>query len=201
MIALTFDDGPSANMEYILDILERHGAFATFFILGEQAENRQDSILRAVRNGNEVAGHTWSHLLLTQLSDQEIQNSILSTSEVIEKITGKPRLMFFRPPYGHVDRRVSNASAEIGFSMVNWNIDTQDWLLLDSDLIYDVVINDVKEGNIILLHEILTPTVRAMESLIPALINEGYRLVTISELLFNLYGELIPGKVYGSPGF
>ena len=200
MIALTFDDGPSKYTKRILDILEKHGARATFFVLGENVEEWQDTIIRAIKNGNEVAGHTWSHLALTGLSNQAIEESILATSAKIEQITGIPRLYFYRPPYGLVNRRVANVSAGLGYSMLGWTVDPQEWKHFKANQIYTDVMKYVKENSIILLHDIFAATAVAAERIIPALIARGYHLVTVSELLYHVYGELEPGRMYGSPG-
>ena len=199
MIALTFDDGPYDYTQPILDILERYGVRATFFVLGENVEERQDTVRHAVKNGNEIAGHTWSHLPLTELSNKAIEESIQATSAIIEQVTGIPSCSFFRPPFGLVNQRVANVSAGLGYSLVGWTVDPQDWRLRNVNLIYDSVMNHVKENSIILLHDIFDTTASAMERVIPALIAEGYHLVTVSELLHHVYGELKPGRMYGNP--
>ena len=200
MIALTFDDGPDEYTDSILDILERYGGRATFFVLGELVEERPDTVKRAVKNGNEIAGHTWSHRQLTALNNTDIAESIQSTSKIIEQITGIPRPFFYRPPYGLVNRRVANVSAELGYAIVNWTVDIQDWRLLNADLVYNAVMMKAKEGSIILLHDIFPSTAEAAKRLIPALISKGFQLVTVSELLYRSHGSLVPGRVYGNPG-
>ncbi|MCL2401480.1 MAG: polysaccharide deacetylase family protein [Oscillospiraceae bacterium] len=199
MIALTFDDGPSRFTDYILNILEQYNARATFFVLGYRVEARQDTVLRTVNIGSEVAGHTWSHRNLSALSCQAIAETIQNTSAIIDEVTGiSPR--FFRPPYGWLNSNVANISGELGYSVVNWTLDPMDWKYRDAQTIYNNIMNRVEEGAIILLHDIHPTTVAAMELVIPSLIAEGYQLVTVSELLYHLYGELEPGKLYGTPG-
>ena len=199
MIALTFDDGPSRFTDYILNLLEQHNARATFFVLGYRVEARRDTVLRAVNIGSEIAGHTWSHHSLSKLSCQAIAETIQATSAIIYEVTGvSPR--FFRPPYGWLNDNVANISGELGYSVVNWTLDPMDWKYRDAQTIYDTIMNQVEEGAIILLHDIHPTTVAAMELVIPSLIAEGYQLVTVSELLYHLYGELEPGKLYGTPG-
>lgn len=200
MIAITFDDGPSDYTRRVLDILEKYGVRATFFVMGENVEDRQEIIIHAVKNGNEIAGHTWSHVALTRLSNQEIEESIQATSAIIEKVTGIPCCSFYRPPYGLVNRRVANVSAGLGYSMVGWTVDPQEWKHFNVNLIYKDVMRYTKENSIILLHDIFAATAGAMERLIPAFIARGYHFVTVSELLNHVYGELEPGRMYGSPG-
>ncbi|MCL2409861.1 MAG: polysaccharide deacetylase family protein [Oscillospiraceae bacterium] len=199
MIVLTFDDGPSQYTDYILDLLERYNARATFFVLGYRLERRRDTVLRAVNIGSEVAGHTWSHRRLSALCNQGIAEAIQNTSAAIEEITGV-RHSFFRPPYGLVNRNVAEVSAELGYTIINWTLDTMDWKYRDADTIYNTIMRQVRDGSIILMHDIHPTTMAAMERVIPSLIARGYQLVTVSELMYHLYGgELEPGLVYGSP--
>ena len=196
MIALTFDDGPSRHTEHILDLLERYGGQATFFVLGSRIEEWRDTIARAAAAGSEVAGHTWSHRALTRLSERQIKGEIQKTSEAIEDITGVAR-RFYRPPYGSIDKRVKSISADLGYALVLWTVDIRDWKYRCADAVYDAVMSSARENAVILLHDIHATTAQAMERVIPGLIAEGYRLVTVSELLYHLYGELEQGKVYG----
>jgi peptidoglycan/xylan/chitin deacetylase (PgdA/CDA1 family) len=88
----------------------------------------------------------------------------------------------------------------LGYSIINWTVDTEDWKLRNANSVYNAVMREAKEGSIILLHDIFHFTAVAARRFIPALINRGYQLVTVSELLDRHHGELEPGKVYGSPG-
>lgn len=196
MIALTFDDGPVPDTERLLDILERYNTRATFFVVGSLVEQGRDTLIRAANMGNEIAGHSWSHPDLRRLSDQDIANQILSTSDIIESVIGySPRI--FRPPYGFLNDNVRRVSGELGYSIVTWTLDTLDWYYLDADIIYNTIMNNVRDGDNILLHDIHATTIDAMERVIPRLIDEGFQLVTVSELLAYKYGELEPGVVYG----
>ncbi|MCL2599749.1 MAG: polysaccharide deacetylase family protein [Treponema sp.] len=199
MIALTFDDGPSRYTDRILDLLEKHGGRATFFVLGNRVESWQDTIIRAVNIGSEIAGHSWSHPELTRLNDEQITQEIRDTSAIIEQVAGVSG-RFFRPPFGRVDEQVVNVSNTLGYSIVNWTLDTQDWKHRNANSVYNAIMRGVQEGSIVLMHDIRTTTATAMERVIPALIAKGYQLVTVSELLHSLYGELEPGRVYGIPG-
>lgn len=199
MVALTFDDGPSPYTDLILDLLERYGGRATFFVLGRNVEPWQDTIVRAVNLGNEIANHTWTHPELTALNNQAIKAELQNTSDIIRRIAGVSP-SFYRPPFGLVNRRVANVSAELGYAIINWTLDTMDWHHRNADLVYNAVMDAVKEGSIVLMHDIHATTAAAMELVIPALIAEGYRLVTVTELLYHLYGEIEPGRVHGIPG-
>jgi len=197
MIALTFDDGPSIHTEALLDILEYHDARATFFVLGYRVHGRRYTIKRAVDLGSEVAGHSWDHPRLTGLTQEQITQQIERTSEAIEAVTGV-NTQIFRPPFGTTNDLVLSVSADLGYSIVNWTMDPMDWRYRDADDIYDAIMDVVKAGDIVVAHDIYASTIEAMERVIPSLIALGYELVTVSELLEYLYGELEPGTVYGN---
>ena len=198
MIALTFDDGPGWHTNRILDVLERYGGRATFFVLGYFVEEWQDTIRRTINLGSEVANHTWNHPELINVSNQRIRTELQRTSAIIEQVTGSPGPRFFRPPFGLADDRVAGISAELGYAIITWTLDTRDWEVRNADAVYNIIMDRAEEGSVILMHDTHITTAAAMERVIPALIARGYRLVTVSELLHSVYGELEPGKVYGT---
>jgi len=195
-IALTFDDGPSRYTPYILDILEQHSARATFFLLGNRVHSGADTVRRTVELGSEVAGHSWNHRNFGELNADAIKRQIQDTSAAIEYVLGKPPAPFIRPPYGIVNSRITRVSEELGYSIVNWSIDPRDWQNRDADTIYRLVMDHAVDGGIILLHDIRIYTLDAVERIVPSLIEKGFELVTVSELLEYLYYELTPGQVY-----
>jgi len=196
MIALTFDDGPSAYTNHILDLLYENGGRATFFVLGSRVESRRDIILRMHSLGNEVANHSWSHRNLARANRDTIYQEIRSTSDAISSIIGYSAPLL-RPPYGSTNSRVREVAAEFGYPIVNWHIDPMDWRYRDPYRIYNVIISQAEAGAIILLHDIHGTTATAMEMVIPRLIEEGFDLVTVSEVLAYRYGEIVPGRIYG----
>ncbi|HCC35101.1 MAG TPA: hypothetical protein DEQ02_05500 [Ruminococcaceae bacterium] len=195
MIALTFDDGPSKHTSRILDLLEQYKGHATFFVIGNLIESRPDTIKRAADLGCEVVGHSWDHRDLTKLSSDEMKAEILDTHNAIESITGSSSHMY-RPPYGAVNDSLTNASSELGFSIINWSVDTVDWKTKNADAVYTAVMADVNDRAIILCHDLYSTTAEAMEQVIPALVSQGYQLVTVSELLEYSGGAVEAGKVY-----
>lgn len=197
MVALSFDDGPSAYTDSILDILEQHCARATFFVSSPQMLARPATTLRAFEMGNEIANHTWSHLRLPHLSDAQIAHEIQSASAAIVSLTGVSPPMF-RPPFGMSCERVVQISTDLGYAIVKWTLDPVDWRYRDADIVYNSIMDQVKDGSVILLHDTRPTTAAAMKRLIPSLIEEGFQLVTVSELLYYFYGELEAGRVYGS---
>jgi len=196
LIALTFDDGPSHYTDRILDLLEEHGGAATFFVLGYRVEGRAGTIARAFNMGSEIAGHSWLHPRLIHLSEAEVAWQIQSTSAAIKSVTGSSPPIF-RPPFGQVSDMVMQVSGDLGYSLVNWTIDTRDWENRCADAIYDEIMRAAEDGGIVLMHDIYASTIEAMERVIPRLIEDGYKLVTVSELLRHVYGDLEPGTVYG----
>ena len=196
MIAFSFDDGPSPYTDRLLDALEKYGARATFFVMGYRVETYQNTIIRAVNLGNEIAGHTWIHQDITKLTNKEIHQTIFNTNRIIESVISySPKI--YRPPFGLTNHNVVQISTELGLSIVNWTLDGMDWKYKDADRVYNIIMNEVKENDVILLHDIHITTVEAMERLIPSLIAKGYQLVTVSEVLIHLYNQLEPGTIYG----
>ena len=197
MVALTFDDGPSAYTETLLDLLEYHNARATFFVLGYRVQGRRSTIIRAVDLGSEIAGHSWDHSRFTNLNEEQITQQIERTSAAIEAVTGV-HTKIYRPPFGTTNELVQRVSADLGYSIINWTVDPRDWKYRDADDIYDAIMDVVESGDIIVAHDIYASTIEAMKRVIPSLIERGYELVTVSELLEYLHGELEPGEIYGN---
>ena len=188
MVALTFDDGPAEPTGRILDILEYHNARATFFVLGRRVSGWPNTTLRIFESDNELAGHTFSHRSLPDLTDEQIINEITRGSAAIEAIIGEPPPPIFRPPGGRMDNRVVNLSREIGYSIIMWSLDPRDWEFRDVDSIYNRIIRNIREGDIIVLHDTHWTTAEAMERVIPSLIEMGFSLVTVSELIYHSNG-------------
>lgn len=195
MIALTFDDGPSKHTERLLDILAQHRVKATFFVIGNLIDNRPETLQRIVTDGHEIGGHSWSHRELTKLSSKDIIDEIMNTQTKIQSITGVDTRLL-RPPYGSYNDEIKHICAENNIIMINWSLDTLDWDTCDADKVYEAIMNQVKDGNIILCHDLYGTTVDAMERVIPDLIAQGYQLVTVSELLSYGEYEIKPGTVH-----
>lgn len=194
MVALTYDDGPSSKTDKILDILEKNHARATFFQIGNQVGSYQETEKRIVSLNCELANHTWEHKWLSSLSEEGINAQIDHTNDTIEDITGvRPKLM--RPPGGFYNDTVSD---EADMPMIYWSIDTEDWKTRDAEKTIDAVLDNVKDGDIILMHDLYDETVEASEVIIPKLIKKGYQLVTVSELAQARGIQMENGKVYYS---
>lgn len=195
MVALTFDDGPSAHTGRLLDILDKYSAKGTFFVIGNTLDNRKDAVKRIVSSGHEIGGHSWSHRQFTNLSADEVKDQIMMTRAKIYEITGVDSCLV-RPPYGAFNDSVNAVAKEINVSYINWSVDTLDWKSKNADAVYNEIMKDVSDGAIILCHDLHKTTVDAMERVIPALIEKGYQLVTVSDLLQCDGEKLESGKVY-----
>jgi peptidoglycan/xylan/chitin deacetylase (PgdA/CDA1 family) len=193
MIALTFDDGPSSVTLRVLDLLEQYNARATFCVIGNRVESYHYTVLRAAELNCEVVGHSWDHKNLTKLGAERIHDELYDTNAAIYAVTGKlPNL--YRPPYGAVNDTLKAVSAEENLGLLLWSIDTRDWKTLDAEATITHIMENAKDGAIILCHDIYGTTADAMEYAIPWLINEGYQLVTVSELFGET--EIVPGTQY-----
>jgi peptidoglycan/xylan/chitin deacetylase (PgdA/CDA1 family) len=188
LIALSFDDGPSSATPVILDLLRRHHAYATFFVVGMAIAGREDLLVRMVAEGHEIGNHTFSHPRIGDLSKDELVAELELTSDLIEGASGmRPRLM--RPPYG-VDAFAAKAVAKrLGMTTVLWSINPRDWREIDASEVCDLVLTSAKPGGVVVQHDgigqeaMRERTVAALEMMLPKLTERGYRLVTISDIL------------------
>ena len=179
-IALTFDDGPSRKYTPILlDGLKERGVHATFFLMGKNIEGKEDIVKRMSEEGHLIGNHSYEHIQLTKAGAKAVCEAVEHTQEQIEAITGK-RPEYIRPPYGDWNEELEE---EIGMTPVLWSLDSLDWKLKDTGKIIHQVLKDVKDGDIILLHDIFPSSVEAALELIDILQKEGYVFVTADELL------------------
>lgn len=178
VVALTFDDGPSKYTDEILDILNDEDAVATFFIIGNKVEIFGKTLNKMIKYGNEIGNHSYNHKWLTRVSDEEFKNQINKTQNIIYNTTGfKPTL--FRPTYGSINNKIRN---EIDLDIIMWTVDTMDWKYKNVNTIVKRATNNIKDGDIILMHDIKKRTVNALKIIIPKLKEKGYQFVTVSEL-------------------
>lgn len=192
-IALTFDDGPNYNTNKVLDILEENNVPATFFVLGNRIKGNENILKRMVSSKMEIGNHTFNHLLLTKYKEDKINDEINNTKNLIFEVTGKyPKLL--RPSYGSFNKTIKRVGEA---PIIIWDIDTLDWKYHNSKKIASRVINKVKDGDIILMHDIYSATSNSLNIIIPKLLNNGYTFVTVPELFYYKNISLEKGKVYG----
>lgn len=181
VIALTFDDGPSKYTTDLIKILKEHNAKATFFILGSCVQGNEQIITNTFLQGNEIATHGHSHKIMTKLSkDMLITDISNSLKEIEPAITEKISLI--RPPYGITNDKVKNIANDFNLTIVKWSLDSLDWKLRNTEKITNRVLKQVKDGDIILMHDIYKSSIEATENIIKSLKNE-YEFITVSEML------------------
>ena len=182
MIALTFDDGPGEYTETLLDTVEKYNIHVTFFMLGQNVEGRESTVQRMVQLGCEIGNHTWDHpsQTLPNMDLDSVVQEFQKTDDELVKACGQAATVC-RAPYGSI---TEEQMAAVGKPFFMWSTDSLDWKLMDADADYNEIMNsDLSDGSIILMHDIHEPSVKcATEKLIPELVNEGYKLVTVSEL-------------------
>ncbi|MBM7664202.1 polysaccharide deacetylase family sporulation protein PdaB [Solibacillus kalamii] len=186
VVALTFDDGPHPKYtEQILDLLEQYEANGTFFIVGQLAEKSPELVLRMHESGHEIANHTYTHPYTKSVSP--IMEEVNQTSDTIFSITGtKPNL--FRPVEGYYTDELVKESVKNGYKIVmwSWHQDTEDWKNPGVNKIVKTVLNGLGNGNVVLFHDgggNREQTVQALKKILPELKNQGYRFITISQMI------------------
>jgi peptidoglycan/xylan/chitin deacetylase (PgdA/CDA1 family) len=183
-IAITFDDGPSA--EYtgtLLDELKKRNIKATFFMVGQCVQEFPQLVKRMVAEGHEVANHSWSHPAFGKMGDAAVRSELQRTQDAIIAACGvKPTLM--RPPYGSITQAQKRwIPEEMGLQVILWSVDPLDWKKPGENVLRSRIVNGAADGAIILAHDIHGSTVRAMPSTFDELLAKGYKFATVSELL------------------
>lgn len=206
LVALTYDDGPNpSTTNRILTTLEDNNSVATFFIVGNRIDSGHDTIKRAVDMGCEIANHTYDHKYLNEISDSARRKQINSVNDKMKEDFGV-EVELLRAPGG----KYKGVTDSIDMPLIQWSIDTNDWRHKDvaskprseeqrqkeMDEIVDHVMDNVKSGDIILMHDIYDFTADMSDILIPKLVAAGYKLVTVSEM-YDAYAQgLEGGEVY-----
>lgn len=197
MIALTFDDGPQNGVtNRILASLAANGGRATFFMVGNRVPSRSPLVQQMAAQGCEVANHTYDHKYLTSLGHDGILSQVGSTNQVIANASGvTPTLV--RPCGGYYNASALNSLGTMGMPAIMWSIDTRDWKTRNAQSTINAVVGKVRDGDIVLMHDLYGATADAAEVIIPTLTAQGYQLVTVSELAA-YRGGMQAGHVYNS---
>lgn len=194
LVALTFDDGPSEYTRRILRTLKQYDSVATFFVVGNRVELFEDVLKEELEIGCEIGNHTYEHKVLTELNAEQIWLQIYRTNEAVKKVTGEyPTLM--RPPCGFDN---GSTNCIIAMPLILWSVDTKDWQTQNCYCSVQTVLENVKDGDIILMHDMYEASAEAVEMIVPSLIAEGYQLVTVSELAEYRGMMLQEGEEYSS---
>lgn len=181
-VALTFDDGPSAELTpWVLNTLRRHGVRATFFVLGRRARVHPELLAKIQADGHEIGSHGFSHTSLRSLGPEAIVRELDDTTEAIVEATGTAPTLF-RPPFGRYADSAVALVADRGMNLVLWNADGRDWDG-DAEAIVQRVLDQARPGAIVLLHDRETETARALPRILEGLHRKGLAVVPVSELV------------------
>jgi peptidoglycan/xylan/chitin deacetylase (PgdA/CDA1 family) len=182
MVALTFDDGPSANTEAVLAALKAAGVRATFFFVGGRAKVRETEVRDALAAGCEIGDHTYSHVELTKLTFTQFDAEVGRAARLLREVSGyAPKLV--RPRSGKFDAAALSFAARLGLVLVDWNIHSGDTDKKATVASISANASRAPAGSIVLMHETRKETVEAVPAIVATLKARGLRLVTVSELL------------------
>ncbi len=193
LVALTFDDGPSAQWTpRILDALKRAGIKATFFMLGKHVEQYPEIARQVAEEGHEIGNHTYDHHVLIYYKMDELENEIKKAEQVIREATGVTT-KYFRPPKAWLTQAEKDKINGLGYKIVLWSLNSKDWVNFDDKYIVRYISRHIRPGDIILFHDSggvfgteggnRDETIKTIPQLAKKLRQMGYRFVTISELL------------------
>ncbi len=182
-VALTFDDGPGPFTPAVLDVLARYGVPATFCLVGEQIPGREEVVARIAEEGHTLCNHTTSHdYALPVRSPGAISREIATTTQRISSAAPDAPVTVFRAPAGRFEPSVVQAAAQQGLTSWAWSVDQQDWRRTDPDAIVAAVLDDIRPGAVVVLHDgggDRSATVAALESFVPLLQSVGYEFVPL----------------------
>lgn len=179
-VALTFDDGPHQTCTpALLNGLKQRGVKATFFLMGENIAGKEPLVQRMQAEGHLIGNHGYRHIQMTKEEAEQACADIEQTEKLIQSITGK-RPEYLRPPYGDWNEQLE---CRVNLTTVLWNVDSLDWKFQNTDRIVRRVEKDVKDGDIILMHDIFPTSVEAALRIVDDLQKRGYEFVTVEELL------------------
>lgn len=183
IVSLSFDAAwGNEDTQQLIDILNKYGVNATFFLVGEWVDKFPESVKALADAGNEIMNHSSNHAHFSKLSEDQIVADLTACNKKIEAITGiSPTL--FRCPYGEYDDHVISAVNSAGMTAIQWDVDSLDWKGLSADEISQRVLKNVKPGSIVLFHNAAEHTPEALPGIIESLLDDGYSIVPISQIL------------------
>ncbi len=179
-VALTFDDGPSGKYtRQLLDGLYDRGIKGTFLLCGYRMEQYPDITQRIFDEGHEIGCHGYSHKYMQGLSRRDIAQEIIDTQALLPEGC---RMQFFRPPGGICCDAVRQVAEARGLALLSWSVDPRDWATDDVKAIEKAVLSNIRDGDIVLLHDMTTSSVQAALDIVDILLEQGFEIVTVSEL-------------------
>lgn len=183
-VAISFDAAwGSDKTEDLLKILKQYNIKTTFFLVAFWVDKYPDMVKKIDEEGHEIGNHSANHPNMSQLSEEKMRWELTTTSDKIEAITGK-KVTLFRPPFGDYDNRVMRVSQELGYHVIQWDVDSLDYKDYGTNAIVDRVISKVKNGSIILFHNNATYIKDALPIILDKLENMGYEVVPVSHLIY-----------------
>ncbi len=188
-VALTFDDGPSIYTEELLEILKENNARATFFVVGSRIKEYGYIIKKIKEEGHQIGSHGSNHEDFTKMSSEELKQILEETKHLLKQYNVTQTIV--RPPYGSVN---NNVKKNVEFPLIMWSIDTRDWEHRNSEKGVEIILENIEDGSIILMHDLYKPTIDIVKHVLPILNEKGYEFVTIEELFDET--ELERGKTY-----
>jgi len=183
IISITVDGAwGNSSTEKLLKTFAKYDISVTFFFAGIWLEKNQNLVDKIIKAGHRIENHSYSHRHIIELEEKEIIKEIQQTDNLIIKLTGqKPE--FFRPPYGEYNNKSIKIARQKGYQVVQWSIDTHDWMNPGIDYVISRIENNIKGGDILLFHNNAENIVKIMDIIIPKL-KENYQIVLLSELIF-----------------
>lgn len=193
-VALTFDDGPSGRYTAaLLDGLYDRGVKATFLLCGYRIQDYPDLTQRIYDEGHEIGYHGYSHKNMQDMSRKAIAQELIDTQALLPQGC---RPVFFRPPGGACSDGIRQVAGARNLAILNWSVDPRDWATRDTAAIERAVLRNVRDGDIVLLHDMTASSVQAALDIVDVLLDQGYEIVTVSQLAALRGVDPKPGQVY-----
>ena len=183
-VAITFDAAWSAeDTDELLAILKKHNAKATVYAVGDWVDKNPDAVKKFYESGHEIGNHSDTHPSFSKISREEIRQEIVNCNEKIKKVTGEaPKTL--RAPSGDYDNKSIEITESLDMKMIQWDVDSLDWKLLSVNEMFSRVTNKVQNGSILLFHNGVENTPKALDKILTKLEKDGYEFVTVSELIY-----------------
>ena len=183
-VAISFDAAWGADKtKDIVAVLKEYDVNATFFLVGFWVDENEELVKMLADEGIEIGTHSENHPDMVKLDGETMKSELVSSTEKIEKLTGK-KVELFRAPFGSYNDELISKADELGLKTIQWDVDSLDWKEISSNEITERVIKRVKSGSIILCHNNGTHTYSAIEGIMSAMLAKGYTFVPVSQLIY-----------------
>lgn len=183
-LALSFDVAwGSDNIDEILQILDKHGMKATFFLVGSWVDDNKELVEKIHKSGHEIGNHSNTHANTKELSEEAIVKEIETTSDKILEITGE-KTTLYRPPFGEIDTKTLDICKSLGYQVIKWDVDSLDWKELGPNHVIEKVVKNSQPGSIVLFHANIGNIGQYLDAILTNLKKDGYEVVPVSEILY-----------------